>query len=296
MREQASELWAVVRESYQSFFRHLGPLKAGSIAFFATLSLFPLALLLVSVAARAVGSAQAVREIASLIEQYMPRAGGPVLDVLEKTRVSGQHVLVDVVGAFGLLWSATNLFTTLSQVLTVVWWSEPKRGFLHRRVVSLLAVIAAGLLFLASVVLTGFLAAIKSYAAAIEPLAALHQRLHFLDSPAAWVLHATVVAIMLFLLYWTMPSGRVAVKAAVAAAVSAALLWMASRTVFAVLVAGSSRYGQGIYGPLAGAVILLLWIYYSAYIMIFCGEIGRTLQARYWPVAEVEPHPLAPSP
>jgi membrane protein len=106
--------------------------------------------------------------------------------------------------------------------------------------------------------------------------------LRFLDSAVAWTVHAAVVASMLFLLYWTMPAGRVSARAAAAAAVPGALLWVVLRSAFALLVAGSSRY-KGLYGPLAGAIVLLVWIYYSAYIVIFCGEIGSTLQARYWP-------------
>jgi membrane protein len=287
--------WEVLRESYGSFFRHLGPLKAGSIAFFATLSLFPLALLAVSVVGHAIGSQQASDEVAVLVQQYLPGASEQVVRALKQT--AGRHLLVDIAGTLALLWSAMNLFTTFSQVLTVVWWGEPtrpsqrsgfaasqsrRRGYLRHKLVSFVAVIAACALFFASVVLTGLLAAVGSYAHAIGALANLHQRLHFLDSAVAWTLHTAVVASMLFLLYWTMPAGRVSAKAAAAAAVPAGLLWVASRSVFAMLVKGSSRY-QGLYGPLAGGVILLIWIYYSAYIMIFCGEIGSALQARYWP-------------
>ncbi len=293
MRERARETWSVLRESYQSFFRHLGPLKAGSIAFFATLSLFPLVLLLVSAAGRAIGSDQAYREVTLLVQQYVPGASAVVLDSLDQARTAGGHLLVDFVGTFGLLWSATNLFATLSQVLTVVWLGEPKRGFLRRRLVSLLAVLAAGILFFGSLLLTSFVAALSSYTETIEAAAGLQQHLQWLHSVAAWALHAAVAGFMTFLLYWTMPAGRVSARAAAAAALPAGLLWMASRSIFAALVAGSSRYGQ-LYGPLAGAVVLLLWIYYSAYIMIFCGEIGSTLQRRYWSANGPAPTPPGP--
>jgi membrane protein len=282
MGKRASNIWPILRDSYESFFRHLGPLKAGSIAFFATLSLFPLVLLLVSVAGHAIGSEQAYREVAVLVQQYLPGAGDQVLAALRHARGAGGHLLVDLVGTFGLLWSAMNLFTTLSQVLTVVWFGEPKRGFLRRKLVSFAAVLAAGILFFGSMVLTSMLAALNSYAETVEAITSLHQHLRFLDSPAIWTAHTAVAAVMFFFLYWTMPAGRVSPKAAVVAAIPAALLWIASRSVFAALVTGSTRYGQ-LYGPLAGAVVLLLWIYYSAYIMIFCGEIGGTLQARYRP-------------
>ncbi len=281
MSASARDIWSVARQSYESFFRHLGPLKAGSIAFFATLSLFPLALLIVSVVGHAIGSRQASQEINALVQQYLPGASTDVVNALSQS--AGRHLLVDIGGTLALLWSAMNLFATLSQVLTVVWWGEPKPGYLRRKFISLVAVIATCLLFFASVILTSLVAAVGSYAGSIEALAGLHQRLGFLNSAAAWVLHTAVVAFMIFLLYWTMPAGRVSWKAAAAAALPAGLLWVASRSVFAVMVLGSGRYGQGLYGPLAGAVILLVWIYYSAYIMIFCGEIGSALQARYWP-------------
>jgi YihY family inner membrane protein len=273
---------SVLREAHESFLDHLGPLKAGSIAFFATLSLFPLALLLVSAAGRVIGGQQAYLAVAALVREYMPGASEQVLAVLDHARSAGRHLLVDVVGVVGLVWSATNLFATLSQVLTVVWFGEPKRGFLRRRVISLMAVLVAGLLFFGSVMLTSALAAISSYTRTIEAVAPLREHLRFLDSAAVWTIHTAAAALMFFLLYWLMPAGRVSARAAAIVAVPAALFWMASRTVFAVIVTGSSRYGQ-LYGQLTGAVVLLLWIYYSAYIMIYCGEIGGALQARHWP-------------
>jgi len=282
MRGRAREIWSVLLAAHEAFLDHLGPLKAGSVAFFATLSLFPLALLLVSVAGRVIGSQQAYLAVAALVREYMPGVSEQVLAVVDPARNAGRHLLVDVVGVVGLIWSATNLFATLSQVLTVVWFGEPKRGFLRRRVVSLMAVLVAGLLFFGSVVVTSALAAISSYAQTIEAVARLREQLRFLDSAAAWTIHTAAAALMFFLLYWLMPAGRVSARAAAIVAVPAALFWMASRGVFAVIVAGSSRYGQ-LYGQLTGAVVLLLWIYYSAYIMVYCGEIGGAFQARYWP-------------
>jgi membrane protein len=289
MKNNAAKLWSLLRYSSRSFFFHLGPLKAGSIAFFATLSLFPLGLLLISVAGRAIGSAQAYHQVAAVIREYLPGADAQVLAVLRQARAGGGRLLVDLAGMLALAWSAMNLFAALSQVLTVVWFGEPKRGFVRRRLVSLAAVLAAGLLFFASAIVASLLAALSSYAARFGAIAALAPHLRLLNSAAAWALHAALAALMFFLLYWTMPAGRVAARAAAAAALPAALLWMISRSVFAVLVAGSSRYGQ-VYGSLAGMVGLLLWIYYSAYIMIFCGEIGSALQSRRWP-ANTAPRP-----
>jgi len=58
MRGIVLETWILIRASYRAFAEDLGPLKAASIAFFASLSLVPLGLLLVSVIGHVIGSAE----------------------------------------------------------------------------------------------------------------------------------------------------------------------------------------------------------------------------------------------
>jgi len=285
MRGIVLETWILIRASYRAFAEDLGPLKAASIAFFASLSLVPLGLLLVSVIGHVIGSEEAYARVAEAVQQNLPGASKEVLQALNVTRSLQGRWLVDIVGTFGLIWSAMNLFTNLSLILTVVWTGETQRGFLARKVVSFLAVLAAGILFLATAVMTSTLAAISSYAERIDMIAAFLNRVKFLDSALSWAVQIGIATLMFFLLYWLLPAGRVSKRAAVVAALPAALFWTISRTLFSVLVAGSSRYGQ-LYGPLTGAVILLLWIYYSAYIMLLCGELGAVAQKRYWPTEE----------
>jgi membrane protein len=188
---------------------------------------------------------------------------------------------VDALATFGLLWSGMNLFTTLSLILTIVWVGRPKRSFFARKAVSLLALIAAGLVFLASTILTSAAATISSYATTIGALSPYVQYVDLVNGALSWSLQLVLIAAMFFLLYRLLPAGRVTTAGALVASVPAALLWTASRSLFSILVVGSTRYGQ-LYGPLAGAVVLLLWVYYSAYIMIFCGEVGAAVQERYW--------------
>ena len=86
MKQRAREILSVLSQAHEAFLDHLGPLKAGSIAFFATLSLFPLALLLVSVAGRIIGSEQAYRGVTVLVREYMPGVSEQVLAVVDHAR------------------------------------------------------------------------------------------------------------------------------------------------------------------------------------------------------------------
>jgi YihY family inner membrane protein len=265
----------------QEFAHDSGGLMAGAVAFFASLSLIPLGLLLISAIGHLIGSEQAFSQIEQTVRQYFPGSSRMILNALDTTRTSSGRVLVDIVATFGLLWAGMNLFTTLSLILTIVWVGRPKQSFFARKAVSLLALIVAGIVFLASTIFTSAAASISSYATTISALSPYMQYVDLFNSALSRLVQFVLVSAMFFLLYWLLPAGRVSVPAALLAAAPAALLWLASRGIFAALVVGSSRYGQ-LYGPLAGAVVLLLWVYYSAYIMILCGEIGAVLQKRYW--------------
>jgi membrane protein len=133
--------------------------------------------------------------------------------------------------------------------------------------------------------LTSAIAALHAHEAR---LGAVGEYVRVLGSVLPLLVSAGLAALTFFLLYRFLPGTRVSSRAALVAALPAALLWLLSRSVFSVLVAGSSRYGQ-LYGPLAGAVVLLLWIYYSAYIMVFCAELGAAAQQRYWPKEGARP-------
>jgi len=57
------------------------------------------------------------------------------------------------------------------------------------------------------------------------------------------------------------------------------VLLHALRSGFSSLIVLSSRYGS-VYGPLAGVVMLLLWAYYSAAVLLGCAEIAAAYQRR----------------
>lgn len=281
MRRWLREMWVLLVTAYQGFARDAGGLMAGSVAFFASLSLIPLGLLLVSAVGHLIGSEQAYVHVEAAVAEYFPGCSAVLMRALETTRTSSGRWLVDIVGTLALLWSGMHLFTALSMILTTVWSGEPKRSYFGHKAISFIAVVAAAVIFLASTVVVSVGATVSAYASDLGSRLDYFGYLDLLNSAVSWVLHTVVATALFFALYRLLPGGRVTARAALVAAVPAGLLWMASRSGFSFLVAGSSRYGQ-LYGPLAGAVVFLLWIYCSAYVMIFCAELGAAAQQRYW--------------
>jgi membrane protein len=59
----------------------------------------------------------------------------------------------------------------------------------------------------------------------------------------------------------------------------AALSWLALSGLFALYTSYSSSYSRT-YGSIAGAIILLLWLYYSALAILFGAELNAELDGR----------------
>jgi membrane protein len=57
------------------------------------------------------------------------------------------------------------------------------------------------------------------------------------------------------------------------------LLWVAAKLLFVSYSGYASVYVR-LYGSLLEIVMLLLWVYYSAVLLLFCGTITHSLQQR----------------
>jgi membrane protein len=248
---------------------------AAATAFFGLLSLIPLAALAISIFGRVVGSGRvAESSILETLHAVLPvKAAG--LDNAIRSFPSPPEAgswFVEAVSLLGLLWAGSRLFLTLEDVLTRVWSGHGRgRPLLLRNLVALAATIGAGAIFLGLLLATTAAAAIAYLAGGrmVFPVAAWIQA--FGPPACAWL--------MFLLMYQFLPQERVQWGKAIIGAGVAAVLWELSRIVFADLVAHSAGYGK-LYGSLAGTVVMTVWMYLSAIIMLLGAELSVVLQER----------------
>mgnify|MGYP001588466721 CR=1 FL=1 len=83
--------------------------------------------------------------------------------------------------------------------------------------------------------------------------------------------------VIFFLIYKFMPRGHVPWRLALTASVPAAILWETGKRVFADYVTRSQHYST-LFGPMASLIVLMVWIYYSATLVLFGAEMGAAWQ------------------
>jgi len=271
-----SSLWQVLQQASARFSRDGCSLMAAAIAFYGLLSLVPLGALAISVFGRMLGSSEAAeQQVASFLRSSLPAGDADVSQAIRQfTHPSGRW-FIEIIGVLGLLWAGSRLFHTLEDVLTRVWSGHGRgRHFLLRNLIAFAATIIAGFIFLAITLITTAAAALASRAALLQELPA------FLN-PGPWLraFGGPLAAWLMFLLtYKFLPQARARWAEATVGAAAAAVLWEITRLAFAALLKHSAAYGQ-LYGSLAGAVVVSVWIYFSASIMLVGAELAVVLSS-----------------
>lgn len=251
-----------------------GFLLASALAYSFVLCLAPLALLFSSAIGFLLASEAVAGEVLAIATALLPGYNREVLDALglltRERRVTG------LIGGAMLALFASQLFSLTRRVLNVAFRVSRQRGMVYGLAFDLVALVTVGLLVLtlaaATLVLLTLTTVGEDGGLAPPPVP------QWAEATVRVLLYVTLLAV-LFFAYRTFPNTGVPSRAAMTAALAAGVLWEAARWGFAAYLARFGPYGR-IYGPFAAIVASLAWIYLSAAIFIWGGELAAVLTER----------------
>ncbi len=206
-------------------------------------------------------------------------AAAEVAQMLESVNEPGGYGWRSLLSVAGILIGATGLMAALQSSLNYVWKVKPDPNrsfaihFLIKRLASLAMILGFGFLLLVSLVVSAVLSVVSDYATERLQLgghlpSVLNQVLLF---AITWVFFTT--------LYRFMPDAKVSYKHAVKGGLFTVVLFTLGRSVLSMYFQ-LAEPGQQL-GAAAGSVaIILLWVYYSAVILLFGAEFTTSLSAQ----------------
>ncbi len=266
-------LKAFILDAYRRYVAYDCALRAGSLAYYALLCIFPLLLFLVFLGTQVLASEAARASLETAISQLTPQTADIISNAVEQSiQARGS---IGVISALGLLWSASAVFGVLSSTMNLIWEVSP-RPFWRRRLMALLAVSAISGLFVLSLLM--------SVIGVLRDLLAIFPSWRWVNP-----LVSLMISVALFwLIYRSLPNRRVDARAALIGGGLAAGLWQLAKAVFAwYLGSGWARYGL-VYGSLTSLVVLIIWMYLSAWILLTGGVVVAALERVYWPIDDVQ--------
>lgn len=246
-------------DAIRGFARRRSTLSAAAIAFFALMSFTPLMLVVGSVAALILGrSDEALLGAEQFLAQYVP------VDEAQLAHLCGIRPGASLsVGGLSLLfvlWTASSAFSvTYDAIRHAGGLATP---FVRRRLTSLALVLTLALVTLVGMFAVSGVPLLRSLMA---------------DGPneaSVWleVLRALIVAGVLAAIYRLAGGARVSLLAASVGGGSASVLWALGKLLFWHAIASNVQWGA-VYGTVAVTVTVLLWVYYSACILLLGAEV-----------------------
>ncbi len=260
-------------------------IAAAGITYFALISIFPMALVALSVAGFVFSSEADQQRLVNSIMDNLPidEAGGrqDLQDVIDT--VVDARGTIGIIGILSAIYTGSSLFTAVRVALNGVFHGEKTRPFILGKLVDIGMLVGFGGLLLISTASSFTLAFIGSLARDIigDDLAFFTQ----FGLAAASLAVALVLSTVLFLvLYTRVPARKVPWKYALPGAILAAVLFEALKLGFAQYAANFGNY-NATYGSLGFVLLLLAFIYFTSQVTLLGAEAARASSevATGWP-------------
>jgi membrane protein len=239
-------------------------LLAAGVAFYAMLAIFPAIIAVVTVYGMVADPDQVKTQVGEFAKSLPSGADQLLTTQLTSVVNAGRQALSIglVLSLLALLWSVSSGVQGLVKSLNVIYDEKESRGFVKLRGLSLLLTLGA------IVVAVVALALITVFPSAIDRLG-LGQAGQVAASVARWVVLAVLVLLALGVVYRLNPRWRWVSSGAVVALV----LWLLGSVGFSYYVDNFGKYNQT-YGAMAAVIILLLWLFLSAFAVLLGAEFN----------------------
>ena len=245
---------------------------AGNLTYHAMLAIFPFAIFVLSVLFLA-GQEQLLTDaIANLVSSGALSSGAADVITQQVDRIAesqpGALGLGLVLSVLTALWAVSGAMRSVMEAMNVMYEVTETRGFVRRYVTSIVLSLLVAALF---VVALGLVVAGPAMAAQLGEAGRW-----------AWLVlqWPVVLAIVLFgiaLVYYVAPDVEQEWKWVTQGSVVATVLWLVFSLAFSAYVNNFGSYNET-YGTLAGAIVLLLYAFYTSFIVLFGAELNQVIE------------------
>jgi YihY family inner membrane protein len=260
--QKVRRIWAIWRLAVKKFFRIDGVQWAGAFAFDAFFSLFPLMILLVTIASFFIDQDRAGKAVIAYMESYVPINGemqrlifGTIAGVIKARGQAGVFAFLI------LVWVALQCFSTLIYATNRAWGAAAYKWWRLPLKSLVLLVITAGAVLLG-------MAAPELMRMAAGRLSSVPDFRSWAYALGTFVIPLFVVFLSLSLFYKLAPRRPTRFAQVWVAALCTTVLLQAAASLFVIYLKNFATL-NAVYGAFGGIMALLLWIYISGCIFIF---------------------------
>jgi membrane protein len=288
-KSSAARVLDLLKSTATEWSRDKCPQLGAALAYYTIFSLAPLVLVLLGVFGLIYGSnEQARQKILDQLSYLVDPSGVKVFqDIANSATEPKAGILATAIGILVALFGASGIFGQLQDALNTIWAVKPKPGqgiwgFIRARFLSFTMVGGVCFLLLVSLTVEGLLKGLHSYLQSIIPGG------HYLGLAIFYVFDLGIIVLLFAMLFRYLPDAKIAWRDVWTGAALTAILFVIGKFLLSLYL-GSGAAGSA-YGAASSLITLLLWIFYSAQILLFGAEFTKVYANIYGSHVEPEEH------
>ncbi len=246
----------LLKKAYSKFNADRCPLIASALVNAGIFSLFPLILGILSFSFFILGSSQGIIEkILPILKQIIPIGLEEIIKNIRAIRQTS--IIIAIIGMLGFLWGSASIFGAIESSLNLIWKAKKDRPFFKKSLITMAWAFLAWIILITSVGITFWASAIG-----------LKGIVKFLP-----IVNIIISTFVFGLIYWFFPNRKVKFKEVYIGALFAGIMWEIAKILYSFYVTKVVDYSK-VFGSLSAMILLLLWLYYSAFIFLFGAELS----------------------
>jgi membrane protein len=273
-------VYRLIRAAFSEWSDDKAPRLGAALSYYTVFALAPVLVVAISVAGLAFGQEAAQGQIMTeLRAMFGPETALMVQEMLAKSAQRSAGIIGAVVGTATLLLGATAVMIELESALNVVWKVKPRagqgvRGLIKNRILSLGLVLTLGFLLLVSLAASALLGA----------LGGVLERMSFPGAATVGQILSNlvtlgVITVFFALVFKYLPDAKIAWRDVWVGGLVTSVLFHVGKIGIGVYL-GHATVGST-FGAAGSLAILLVWVYYTAQIVLLGAEITRQYALRY---------------
>ncbi|WP_040206238.1 YihY/virulence factor BrkB family protein [Neobacillus jeddahensis] len=243
------------------------PGLSAQLAYFFLLSLFPLLIVLFTLLPYFPIPHQ---DMLGMIKDFAPVEAMELIEKNVKEIMAQRNGGLLSFGIIGTIWSASNGINAVVRAFNKAYNVKESRSFIVSRAMAILLTLGMIFVFILAIILPIFGKEIGIFL--FSKLGYTTQFIKLWNA-ISWLVSSIILFLIFTGLYWIAPNVKLKCKSAFPGAAFATIGWILSSMGLSFYVGNISNYSLT-YGGIGAIIVLMIWLYISAFIIILGGEIN----------------------
>ena len=280
-------IWKVLKNCIKGFSEDKVPKLSASLAYYTVFSLGPLLIVILYLCGIFFGREAIEGSIYGQMRSFVGQdAALQIQEMIKNASLSSGSTVAATIGIVTLLIGATSVFAEIQDSINTIWGLKrrPTAGWfvlVKTRLLSFGVIGSLGFLLLVSLGITAIVESISSR---------LIKQFPGIAVPAFYIFNLVltigVVTTLFAVIFKVLPDAKIKWKDVWAGAIATTILFMLGK--FAITFYISKSNIGGTYGAAGSLVVLLVWVYYSSFILYFGAEFTKAWAVRFG--SEINPN------